>query len=89
MKIHNLKCWPEYFEAIAQGRKTFEIRYDDRAYETGDVLFLREYSPFDKTYSGREIQVQVEYMQTWRGFGLLPGWVVMAIRPYLAGDFSH
>lgn len=26
---HELKCWPDFFEAIRLGRKTFEVRRDD------------------------------------------------------------
>ena len=30
MKTHNLKILPEFFEAVANGMKTFELRKDDR-----------------------------------------------------------
>lgn len=26
MTCHNLKIWPEYFELVSQGKKTFEAR---------------------------------------------------------------
>ena len=42
---HDLKTWPEYFEPILTGRKTFEIRHDDRDFKTGHVLHLREWLP--------------------------------------------
>lgn len=42
---HMLKCHPEYFEAIKNGTKTFECRYNDRNYQVGDELLLREYDP--------------------------------------------
>lgn len=44
-QAHELKCWPESFEAIATGVKTFEIRKDDRGYRVGDYLLLREWKP--------------------------------------------
>lgn len=42
---HNLKCWPEFFDAIKRGDKTFELRRNDRGYQRGDVLVLRKFSP--------------------------------------------
>ena len=24
--VHELKCWPEYFEAVISGAKTFEVK---------------------------------------------------------------
>lgn len=43
--IHELKTWPQYFERIADGSKTFEIRKNDRGFQQGDTLRLREYDP--------------------------------------------
>ncbi|VEF93151.1 Domain of Uncharacterised Function with PDB structure [Streptococcus pseudoporcinus] len=45
MTQHMLKCYPEYFEAIMDGTKTFEYRYNDRDFKVGDELLLREYDP--------------------------------------------
>ena len=42
---HDLKCHPDYFEALRDGTKTFECRYNDRDFEVGDELLLREYDP--------------------------------------------
>ena len=43
MKTHELKCHPHFFAAIAAGKKTFEIRRNDRDYRVGDVLDLRDH----------------------------------------------
>jgi len=43
---HDLKCWPEYMDAIIDGRKRFEVRETkDRAFSVGDCLLLYEYDP--------------------------------------------
>jgi len=62
MTIHELKCWPEGFQAVLDGRKPFEVRKDDRGFDVGDTLHLREYQPVSDTYSGRETDVRVTYI---------------------------
>ncbi|KKN20461.1 hypothetical protein LCGC14_0935420 [marine sediment metagenome] len=44
-QVHDLKCWPESFAAIGQERKTLELRKNDRDFQVGDYLLLREYEP--------------------------------------------
>lgn len=43
--LHELKSEPSYFQAVWDGDKTFEVRYDDRGYQKGDRILLREYDP--------------------------------------------
>lgn len=62
MKTHELKTWPEYFQAILERRKTFELRKTDRPFEVGDTLFLREFDPHTKEYSGRNLRTQITYI---------------------------
>ncbi|HEM6115816.1 TPA: DUF3850 domain-containing protein [Streptococcus suis] len=45
MTQHMLKCYPKYFEAVKDGTKPFECRYNDRNFKVGDELLLREYDP--------------------------------------------
>jgi len=65
---HELKTWPESFRAVKHGIKTFEVRKDDRNFQVGDYLILKEYDPEKKTYSGDYIKVRVNYAVT--GLGL-------------------
>lgn len=62
MKKHKLKTWPLYFIAVWEGSKKFEVRKNDRNFEVGDYLILREYNPNTDKYSGREVLVIVTYM---------------------------
>lgn len=85
MKEHDLKVWPEYYEAIEADLKPFEIRKNDRDYQVGDVLRLREYSPGPDEYTGRETRRRVVYMLDGDhpmgfAFGLRAGFVAMALQ---------
>lgn len=76
MKTHELKTWPVYFNAMWDGRKTFEIRLNDRDFQVGDQLVLREFNPSDNTYSGRTMLRTVRYISDWNQ---KLNYVVMAI----------
>lgn len=45
MKKHNLKTWPEYFRAVRNREKTFEVRLNDRDFKVDDILVLKEFDP--------------------------------------------
>jgi hypothetical protein len=75
---HRLKTWPQYFEALTTGLKSFEVRNNDRGFTVGDWLILEEYDPISKTYSGRQVTRTVDYILN-SGFGLSEGHCVMAI----------
>ena len=83
MTTHDLKCWPGPFQAVKQGIKTLELRYNDRDYQVGDYLHLREFVPIypgqrPGKYTGDSVLVQVTHVL--RGFtGLEPGYVAMSI----------
>jgi hypothetical protein len=55
---HELKTWPMYYGQLVDGTKTFEYRRDDRGFDTGDTLYLREWDP-DTGYTGREMRRRV------------------------------
>jgi hypothetical protein len=60
---HELKCWPEFFDAIADGRKRHDLRRStDRDFRVGDILQLREFDPSSDFYTGRSQAVRVTYV---------------------------
>lgn len=95
MRVHELKIRKEYFDAKLDGRKSWEIRKDDRGFEVGDYLCLREIvSMFDSEpamheYTGRVLITEVLYVH--RGIGLLDGYVVISERPedFLENDYPE
>jgi len=62
MKIIKKKIWPEYFEAVKSGKKTFELRLNDFEVKEGDILALEEWDPKTKNYTGRKIEKKVTYV---------------------------
>lgn len=38
MKVHEIKLSKEFEEAVLSGEKCFEVRYNDRGYQKGDVI---------------------------------------------------
>lgn len=79
MAVHELKTWPEYFQQIRHGHKTFEVRRDDRGFEVGDTLLLREYNPDLGRYTNRSAVRTVTSILRGGQFGIEPGFVVMSL----------
>jgi len=78
MKIHDLKVWPVHFAALWSRAKTFEVRKNDRDYEVGDILHLREYSERDG-YTGREVMRLVTHILPGGDHGIKSGYVVLSL----------
>lgn len=79
-KIHYLKTWPEFFAAVKDGTKTFELREDDREFEVGDTLVLQEFRYSSQTYTGEEIVREVSYKLEGGCFGLHPKMCILSLK---------
>lgn len=47
---HELKCWPVYWDATRRGDKPFDVRKNDRGFQTGDIVRLHRYDPSTGCY---------------------------------------
>ena len=74
---HYLKIKPEYFRAIESGKKTFEVRFNDRNFQVYDILHLQEW--VGDEYTGRHIEAEVTYLLDTPDF-CKEGYVIMAIK---------
>lgn len=77
--IHEVKLLKEYYNEVFMGRKTFEVRKNDRNYQTGDTLILNEWDNDKQEYTGRKMARNVLYILVGGQFGIEEGYVVMAI----------
>ena len=90
-RIHDLRTWPQFFEAVADRSKPFEVRRDDRDFQPGDWLLLEEYDPTDsgqprvyepKGYTGRKLIRRITYVlrgQAATDVGVRAGFCVLGL----------
>lgn len=90
-RIHKLKVWPEYWDALASGEKKFEVRRDDRGFQRGDILALIKTEPHWmgpayatvirslKGEAAHVIRKRIGWILTGGQFGIEPGYVVMSL----------
>lgn len=89
MRTHYLKTWVSEFEAVADGRKTFEFRYD-QDFMVGDCLILQEWDPRWPSWAaightGRKLVRYVTYV-LHGGIGLGKHFVVLSLSERAPGD---
>lgn len=77
--VHDLKTWPEFFQEVKAGRKTYEIRENDRDFHVGDLLRLHEYIAERHVYTGDVIEKVITYMTGGGNWGLPSNLCVLAL----------
>lgn len=77
-KTHELKCWPEFFVAVKNWEKMFEIRHNDRGFLVGDILWIREWEQTSADYTGASLRRRISYITDFPS-GLRDGYVCMGL----------
>lgn len=81
MVTHELKLLPEYYSYVESMVKTFELRKNDRNYQIGDILLLREWDDEDG-YTGKSLYRKITYIFVGDGtYGLREGYVILSLEP--------
>lgn len=90
---HTLKCHPAMFRASRDGRKPFQVRKDDRAYQTGDTVTLTYHDPnvpqgfpappipFDSSDDKTPLNYRITFVLRGGQCGVEPGYVVLGLVP--------
>lgn len=74
---HDLKLAAMFFNDVQSGKKSFELRKNDRHYKVGDLLNMHEYSEGKDT--GRFIDAEIVYMiEDYNG--LKEGYCILGIK---------
>jgi ParB family chromosome partitioning protein len=74
-RVHFIRLATQYFDDVAAGIKTFELRKNDRGYKTGDILEMNEFK--DGRNTGRVIRCKVTYiLEDYTG--LTDGYCILA-----------
>lgn len=76
MMVHELKTLQPYFERIRIGEKTAELRINDKDFQSGDELLIREFDTMTGFYGGN-IRAKVTHV-LHRCNGLKKGYCVLS-----------
>lgn len=80
---HCLKTIGIYWDAVERGDKTFEVRKNDRAFQTGDILILQRYedTPIGvrPTVPFRHLRKRITYFLQGGQFGIESGHCVLGL----------
>lgn len=77
--LHELKTHPQYFRRLFEGSKNFEVRKNDRDFQIGDTLKLKEWDPVTEQYTERIEFRHVTYILHGGQFGIELGYCVMSL----------
>ena len=85
METHELKILPQYFKAVQDGSKTFEIRKNDRGFKVGDTLVLKEWEYIkgkyvEEGYTGNKIKKEISYILEGGQYGLEKGYCILGLK---------
>lgn len=65
MAHHNLKSHPQFFQAVVDRQKLYEVRRNDRNYQAGDTFTLHEYEyDHGDVYTGRSISGRIGFVDS-------------------------
>lgn len=79
---HEIKLSEQYAQAVMDGEKTFEIRYNDRGYQKGDKIKFNviENTPFKSEVNYKYQLPEYEITYVHSGLGMADNYVALAIK---------
>lgn len=80
VKVHHIKINENFAEDVLNGRKNFEIRINDRGYQTGDRIKFEVINKLKTRTYHRLDEIEFEITYVLSGWGLKDGYVVFGIK---------
>lgn len=80
MQTHQLKLNYHYADAVLSGEKNFEVRYNDRGYQKGDMVIFSVVNDAGLTVSHPLNRQAYEITYLVHGYGLEKDWCVFGTR---------
>lgn len=86
MAEHTLKTLAPFFDAVADGSKTFEVRKNDRGFAVGDILVLTRFLHSDVSHGvvpshpPRHLRKRVSYVLAGGQYGIDPDYCVLGMQ---------
>lgn len=79
-KVHNIKLYEDFADDVLNGRKNFEIRENDRGYQTGDKVKFTviQHNGISCYHKLKDRTFEITYVLS--GWGLKDGYVVFGIK---------
>ncbi len=80
MQTHIIKLNEDYIQPVLSGEKNFEVRFNDRGYQKGDLIKFTAISRHCVPYIDEELEkatFEITYVHS--GLGLLESYVVFGI----------
>lgn len=76
---HSLKTQMQYYHLTEEGKKSFEVRKNDRNFKKGDMVTLQEW--FSGDFTGRSLgPFEISYILEGGQFGIEDGYCVFQLK---------
>jgi hypothetical protein len=81
MALHVLKTWPDAFAAVLSGDKTADFRRNDRNFQVGDDLLLKEWDPQRRSFTGHYVNCgPITHVADDPRFGIPQGYCMLSFK---------
>ena len=77
---HELKTLRPYYQRVLDGTKRFEVRKNDRDFQTGDHVSLLEYDGETSTVLETRIDAEITYVLQGGQFGIKKNYCVFGFK---------